>query len=99
MFVHFFIFTYLLHVLGMSFQGFDWDPLFYGTTYFPIAKTGSDNFFVGCFRMHGDLDFLALDAKALLVPQVPGVCFAQENKSLNSTPPSSLDLEWEHEGN
>ena len=49
--------------------------------------------------MYGELDFQALDAKALLVPQhYPGLCFAQENKSLNSTPPSSLDLEWEHEG-
>ena len=51
------------------------------------------------FRRHCDLDFHALDAKALLVPNLPEICSTQEIKSLNSTPPSSLDLEWEHEGN
>ncbi|XP_052130511.1 uncharacterized protein LOC113214971 isoform X2 [Frankliniella occidentalis] len=44
-----------------------------------------------------DRDFHALDVKALLVPQTYTACFTQENKSLHSTPPSSIDLEWEHE--
>lgn len=44
-------------------------------------------------------DFEALDPKALLVPtKYSGPCLTQENKSLHSTPPSSIDLEWEHEG-
>ncbi|KAK3925389.1 Histidine-containing phosphotransfer protein 3 [Frankliniella fusca] len=44
-----------------------------------------------------DREFHTLDAKALLVPQTYTACFSQENKSLHSTPPSSIDLEWEHE--
>lgn len=45
-----------------------------------------------------DQAFQCLDAKALIAPQnYVGFSLAQENKSLNSTPPSSLDLEWEHE--
>lgn len=50
-------------------------------------------------RMPSELEFQPLDAKALLQPHnYAGFTLAQENKSLNSTPPSSLDLEWEHEG-
>lgn len=47
---------------------------------------------------HSDLVFQSLDAKALLAPQCHmGSYLNQENKSLISTPPSSIDLEWEHE--
>ncbi|XP_034245412.1 uncharacterized protein LOC117647648 [Thrips palmi] len=56
------------------------------------------------YRHHLDMEtssdqaFQCLDAKALVAPSnYVGFTLAQENKSLNTTPPSSLDLEWEHE--